>query len=116
VVPSPWLIALAWAGLAAGFASAAWIGDDIFGGERGLSFGKGVVAAAKADVLSLSAFEVGLFGWTALMAFVFFPSPHHLRPDTSVYWFLMQIGMIIGFFTAWPVNTWLIRKGIKEAM
>jgi Domain of unknown function (DUF4396) len=28
----------------------------------------------------------------------------------------MQIGMIIGFATAWPANTWLIRKGIKEDM
>jgi hypothetical protein len=83
---------------------------------RGLSFRKGIVAAAKADILSLSAFEVGLFGWMALMAFVFFPAPHHIHPDTPVYWFLMQLGMIIGFFTAWPVNTWLIREGIKEAM
>jgi hypothetical protein len=33
-----------------------------------------------------------------------------------VYWFGMQIGMVLGFATAWPVNVWLIRKGIKEAM
>jgi hypothetical protein len=83
---------------------------------RGLSVRKGVIAAAKADILSLSAFEIGLFGWMALMAFVLFPAPHRISPDTPVYWFLMQIGMIIGFFTAWPVNTWLIRKGIKEPM
>jgi hypothetical protein len=38
------------------------------------------------------------------------------RPASPVYWFLMQIGMIAGFFTAWPVNAWLIRAGIKEAM
>jgi len=24
--------------------------------------------------------------------------------------------MIVGFFTSWPVNSWLIRVGIKEAM
>jgi hypothetical protein len=82
---------------------------------RGLSFRKGIVAAAKADILSLTAFEVGLFGWMALMSFVFFPQPH-LHPDSPVYWFLMQIGMGIGFFTAWPANVWLIRRGIKEAM
>ncbi|MHB1568375.1 MAG: DUF4396 domain-containing protein [Solirubrobacteraceae bacterium] len=34
----------------------------------------------------------------------------------SAAWFMMQIGMIIGFFTAWPVNAWLIRKGWKEKM
>lgn len=82
---------------------------------RGLSFRKGLVAAAKADVASLTAFQIGLFGWMALTFFVFFPSPH-LTPGDPVYWLLMQIGMIAGFFTAWPVNAWLIRAGIKEAM
>jgi hypothetical protein len=82
---------------------------------RGLGVRDGLVQAAKADVLSLSAFEIGLFGWMALTYFVFFPGPH-LHPDNPVYWLLMQIGMIAGFATAWPVNVWLIRRGIKEAM
>ena len=83
---------------------------------RGLGPRKGLVQAAKADVLSLAAFEVGLFAWMFLMAFVFFPEPHRISPASAVYWFLMQIGMVIGFFTAWPANVWLIRRGIKEAM
>lgn len=83
---------------------------------RGLSVRKGLIGAAKADVASLTAFEVRLFGWVALMTFVFFPAPHHLRPDSPVYWFLMQAGTIAGFFATWPVNTWPIRAGIKEAM
>jgi len=29
---------------------------------------------------------------------------------------MMQIGMVIGYFTSYPVNWWLIEKGIKEAM
>lgn len=82
---------------------------------RGLGVRDGLRAAVKADFLSLTAFEVGLFGWMALMAFVFYPHPH-LHPSSPVYWFLMQIGMIVGFFTAWPMNVWLIRHGIKEAM
>ncbi len=83
---------------------------------RGLGVREGLVAAAKADVLSLTAFEVGLFGWMMLMSFVFFPAPHHLPADSPVYWFLMQVGMIIGFATAYPMNALLIRRGIKEAM
>lgn len=71
--------------------------------------------AAKADVWSLSAFEVGLFGWMALMFWVFFPDPH-LEPDTASYWFLMQIGMAIGLATSVPMNVLLIRRGIKELM
>ena len=82
---------------------------------RGLGVRKGLVQAAKADVLSLTAFEVGLFAWMALVRFVFFPD-HPLHPDTAAYWFLMQLGMVLGFFTAWPANVWLIKRGIKEAM
>jgi hypothetical protein len=83
---------------------------------RGLHVREGVKAAAKADILSLTAFEVGLFGWMAIMAFVLYPAPHHLTPGSPVYWFLMQVGMIIGFVTAWPANVWLIDHGVKEAM
>lgn len=82
---------------------------------RGLRVGQGLREAAKADVLSLTAFEIGLFGWMALMHYVLFPDPH-LEPSSPAYWFLMQVGMIVGFFTAWPANVWLIRSGIKEAM
>ena len=81
---------------------------------RGLPPGKGIVEAAKADTLSLLAFEVGLFGWMALMRFVLFDPP--LRPDQAGYWFMMQVGMAVGFLTSYPVNAWLIRRGIKEAM
>jgi hypothetical protein len=29
---------------------------------------------------------------------------------------MMQIAMFCGFITAYPVNRWLLRKNIKEAM
>jgi hypothetical protein len=82
---------------------------------RGISGWPGIKAALKADALSLTAFEVGLFGWMALMQLVFFPVSH-LTPDHVAYWLLMQVGMILGFATSYPVNWWLIRRGIKEAM
>jgi hypothetical protein len=52
---------------------------------RRLTLRSGLIAAAKSDVVALSAFEIGLFGWMALMRFVFFPSSP-LRPDSAVYW------------------------------
>ena len=82
---------------------------------RGLGLRAGIVAALKADALSLIAFEIGLFGWMAIMQLIFFSGPH-LAPDHPAYWLLMQIGMILGFATAFPVNVWLIRRGVKEAM
>jgi hypothetical protein len=52
----------------------------------------------------------------ALMFFVFFTEPH-LKPDHAAYWFLMQVGMIIGFLTSYHANNWrLISHGIKEGM
>jgi hypothetical protein len=80
-----------------------------------LSANQGIIAAVKSDTFSILTFEVGLFGWMALTFFVFFPHPH-LRPTEAGYWFMMQIGMILGFFTSYPMNRWLIRSGWKEAM
>ena len=69
----------------------------------------------RADLYPLTAFEVGLFAWMGLTWFVFFPDPH-LQADSVVFWFMMQVGMVIGFLTSYPANVWLIRRGVKEAM
>ena len=82
---------------------------------RGLSFGKGVVAAVRADTISITLFEVGMFAWMAITYYWLFPSPH-LKPNMAVFWFMMQIAMIAGSLTALPANSWLIRKGWKEKM
>jgi hypothetical protein len=83
---------------------------------RGLGLKAGLVAATKADFISLTAFEIGLFGWMAIMAFVLFPAPHQLTPSSAAFWLLMQVGMIIGYFTSWPANVWLVKRGIKIPM
>jgi uncharacterized protein DUF4396 len=83
---------------------------------RGLGLKDGLIAATKADFISLTAFEVGLFGWMAVMAFVLFPAPHNLMPSSAAFWLLMQIGMIIGYCTSWPANVWLVKRGIKVPM
>jgi hypothetical protein len=82
---------------------------------RGLGLRKGIGAAVKADALSLTTFEVGLFGWMAVVQLALF-RVHHLGADTTTYWFMMQIGMVLGFATAYPANWWLLRRGLKEEM
>ncbi len=74
----------------------------------------GIWQAIKADTLSIVAFQVGLFGYMALYHLVLWQPP--LTTASPAYWFMMQVGMVVGFFTAWPVNTWLIKAGIKEKM
>jgi hypothetical protein len=81
---------------------------------RGLGFGEGMAAALRADTLSLIAFEIGLFAWMAIERFRIFGA--EIDPTSPVHWFMMQIGMILGFLTSYPVNKWLLLKGRKEAM
>jgi hypothetical protein len=75
---------------------------------------EGVVAAVKADTLSLVAWQLGMFGWMALARFVLFG--HELSKARPEFWFMMQIAMLCGFVTAYPVNWWLLRHQLKEAM
>jgi hypothetical protein len=82
---------------------------------RHLSPGQGILAAAKADTLSILAFQVGMYAWMALVFFKLFPHPH-LHPNQPQFWFMMQIGMICGFFTSFPMNRVLIQRGWKERM
>jgi hypothetical protein len=83
---------------------------------RGLGLRDGLVAATKADFISLTAFEIGLFGWMAIFQLVLFTGSSALRPSSAAYWLLMQVGMMIGFATSWPANVWLVRRGIKVPM
>lgn len=80
---------------------------------RGLGLKDGIIAALKADTISLVAFEVGLFAWMAIAHLVLVP---RVDAASATHWFMMQIGMVAGFFTSYPANWWLIRRGLKEAM
>ncbi|KAI6826352.1 hypothetical protein KC340_g11722 [Hortaea werneckii] len=73
---------------------------------------KSVWRAAKADILSLTSFEIGCFGW--MVAFQVGIFGYKLSMATWTYWWMMQIGIVLGFGTAMPVNWWLISQGIKE--
>jgi hypothetical protein len=70
--------------------------------------------AIKADTLSLIAFEIGLFGWMAFFQLALFGDL--INASSTVYWFFMQIGMLIGHFTSYPANWFLVKAGIKEGM
>ena len=81
---------------------------------RNLSVAEGLLAALKADTLSLTAWQVGMYGWMAIVIFLIFQ--HEIPKTDPLFWFMMQIAMLAGFITSYPVNWWLLRKGIKETM
>jgi hypothetical protein len=80
----------------------------------GQSPGQALVSALKADSLSLTAWQVGMYGWMAIVTFLIFGHP--LEKTSPVFWFMMQLAMLLGFVVAYPVNAWLLRRGIKERM
>lgn len=125
------LVAFGWGWLFSERMFAAWIVDYLFAYAfgivfqyftiapmRGLSLGAGLIAAVKADTLSLTAWQIGMYGFMAVAEFLIFRRGFgsSMSTDTPVFWFMMQISMICGFATAYPVNWYLLRIGLKEAM
>ena len=82
---------------------------------RGLGLRDGLTAAAKADFISLTFFEVGLFRLDGGHGVRALPAPHPLMPDAAAFWFLMQIGMIVGYATSWPANVWLVNRAASRS-
>jgi hypothetical protein len=80
---------------------------------RNISVGRALWEAVKADTISILAFQLGLFFGMYVYQELIFST---LSKTTSSYWFLMQLSMVLGFFTAYPVNKLLLKKGIKIAM
>jgi hypothetical protein len=85
---------------------------------RHLSLGPGIIAALKADSLSLTAWQIGMYCLMAILQLVVFTQVfgHQAPVDSVEFWAAMQVAMIGGFFTSYPMNWWLIRAGIKERM
>ena len=87
----------------------------IRGMERTLPRGEAIRRATKADILSLTAWQAGMYGWMVVAIFAL--NGGEAMPRTSfVFWFSMQVAMACGFLVALPVNILLIRAGIKKGM
>jgi Domain of unknown function (DUF4396) len=85
---------------------------------RGLSFRDGLIAAIKADTISITAWQIGMYGFMAVARFYIFSHllRRTLQTESVEFWLMMQIAMILGFFTSYPANWWLLRIGVKEKM
>ena len=73
---------------------------------------RSLMRAIKADFLSLTAFEIGLFG--LMVVFQVGIWDYQIMTNTWLYRWMMQMGMGIGSMRAFPVNWWLITRKIKE--
>jgi hypothetical protein len=85
---------------------------------RDLSPWQGVLAALKADIASITAWQIGMYGLMAVIQFLWFKPTYGgiAKVASPEFWFAMQLAMLAGFMTSYPVNWWLIRAGLKERM
>ncbi|MCH1865373.1 DUF4396 domain-containing protein [Nocardioides sp. CFH 31398] len=67
------------------------------------------VPAVVAAVLTVLAFDVGMGGWMLLLHFNAFMPP----ATEGTFWFLMQIGILLGLLTAYPAVAWLAGRGSR---
>lgn len=79
-----------------------------------LSAGKVFLRAMKIDFLSLTSWQIGMYAFSYVVFFVILTGP--LPHDTWAFWYTMQLAMCVGFLFSYPMNWFLIRKGIKPAM
>ena len=59
-----------------------------------------------------------MYGFMAWAQFYLLPNlgGRQAPANSTEFWFMMQIAMVAGFVTSYPVNWWLINSGIKERM
>jgi branched-subunit amino acid transport protein len=100
-------VALGWGSLFGEKTYAVWILDFIFAFVLGIIFQYFTIKPMR-----------NLYAFMAFAQFFVFRHDLHARLEvnSAEFWFMMQIAMLCGFATSYPVNWWLLRAGIKEAM
>ncbi len=80
--------------------------------KRSLAVGKGIAVALLVAVVTVLAFDIGMGGW---MLFLHFSGA--MPPPTDIaFFFLMQIGLMLGFLTGYPAVMWLVGRGTKATV
>ena len=81
--------------------------------RRGLPVRRGVRVALLVALVTVLAFDVGMGGWMLLLHF----GLEFMPPASDVaFVFLMQVGLMLGFLTAFPAIAWLLSRGTKEGV
>jgi hypothetical protein len=125
-VISDWGMFLGGILIASSFLWGEYIVDFVFAYAAGIAFqylstkqlkmmsaGETLKSAFKVDSFPVFLFELGLFAWMAVVRLAIFPGKT-MQPSSAVYWFMIQIGMILGFVTSLPANWLHLRKHNKE--
>ena len=64
--------------------------------------------------VSMNAMMAGMF--PTMVVLMMGRDMRAMEPTQLLYWATMSAGVIVGFFTAYPVNAWLVAMGLKHGM
>jgi hypothetical protein len=83
---------------------------DMFGG----SYGTALKRSFMPEWLSMNTMMAGMF--PTMVYFMMGSDMRAMDPRELIYWGVMSISIAVGFFTAYPMNWWLVSKGLKHGL
>jgi Domain of unknown function (DUF4396) len=82
-------------------------------GMAGGSYTRALAATFFPELLSMNCLMAGMVpAMTVAMKTV--PASHD--PSEPAFWFVMSMALLVGFFTAYPMNWWLVSRHMKHGM
>ncbi len=82
---------------------------DMAGGSYRNALGRTFIS----ELLSMNWLMAGM---VSAMTFAMMALPGSHSPRAAAFWFVMSMALLTGFITAYPVNWWLVAKGLKHGM
>jgi hypothetical protein len=100
---------------AAGFAFGLFIFQSLFmKGMMGGSYWGAIRSSFVPEWLSMNMMMAGMI--LVMVPLMMGRDMRAMEPSQLLYWGTMSFGVIAGFFAAYPVNVWLVAKGLKHGM
>ena len=82
-------------------------------GMAGGSYGRSLRDTFIPELLSMNCLMAGMVPIAAFGQRLLGTHPRPLSPE---FWFLMSMALLIGFTVAYPMNAWLVARGLKHGM
>ena len=100
---------------AAGFAFGLFIFQALFmKGMMGGTYLRALRSSFIPEWLSMNMMAAGMFPVMVLL--MMGRDMRAMEPTEPLFWGVMSLGVIVGFFTAYPVNVWMVSRNLKDGL
>ncbi len=74
------------------------------------------VAVRKTFFAETVSMNMVMFGMIPTMIYLTYTLPDANNPNHMLFWGVMSLSTIVGMITAYPINSWMVKKGLKHGM